>query len=98
MPQLADGWLSFLCIGSSYPVEDVCCCRFLHFDIRKEFLASVLQTGTEEIDDVIDDQETVMVMTAGIDSDWRVLLVMPLHGKLLLLLKIIVFYLIVFTV
>ena len=39
-----------------------------------------------------------MVMTACIDSDWRVLLVMPLHAKQLLLLKIIVFYLIVFTV
>lgn len=52
-----------------------------------------------------------MVMTACIDSDWRVLLVMPLHAKLLLLrqlagietdrhnhIKIIVFYLIVFTV
>jgi hypothetical protein len=34
----------------------------LHLDVGKEFLASVLQTGTKDVDHIINNQEAIMIM------------------------------------
>jgi len=54
----------------------------LHFDVGEEFLACVLQAGSENVDQVVNDQETIVVALAVIESDRRVLLVMSLYVEL----------------
>ena len=58
---------------------------FLHTDISEEFLAGILQRGSEDVDHVVDDEETVVVMLTHIYINRRVLLVMALNVELLLL-------------
>ena len=38
----------------------------LHSDVGEELFASVFQTGTKEIDHIINDEEAVMIVLAGI--------------------------------
>ena len=55
---------SLLCF---YIVQQSCRWGFLHFDVGEEFLASVLQTGTEDIHHIVDNQETVVIALRGVD-------------------------------
>ena len=57
----------------------------MHFDVGEELLASVLQAGTKEVDDIVDDKKTVMIALAYIDRYRWVLLVMAVYVELLLL-------------
>ena len=57
----------------------------MHADIGEEFLAGIFQTGPEDIDRIVDDQETVVVSLTVIDCYGRILLIMTLHVELLLL-------------
>ena len=57
----------------------------MHLDIGEEFLASVFQRGTEEIDRIVDNEETVMIMTADVYINRWVLLVVAQNIQLLLL-------------
>ena len=57
----------------------------LHLDIGEELLAGILQRGPEDVDHVVDDEETVVVMLTHIYINRRVLLVMALNVELLLL-------------
>ena len=57
----------------------------MHTDVGKEFLAGILQAGAKEIDLIVDNQETVVVMLADVDGDRRILLVVTLQVELLLL-------------
>jgi hypothetical protein len=41
----------------------------LHLDISEEFLAGIFQRGTKEIDRIVDDEETVMIVTADVYID-----------------------------
>ena len=65
--------------------QQLCWIGLLHLDIGKEFLACVFQGGTEEIDSVVDDEETVMIMTADVYINRWVLLVVAQDIQLLLL-------------
>lgn len=56
----------------------------MHLDIGEEFLASVFQRGTEEIDRIVDNEETVMIMTADVYINRWVLLIVALEVELLL--------------
>ena len=58
---------------------------FLHLDVSEELLAGIFQTGPKEIDDVVDNQKAIVIMLAGVDCNWRVLLVVALQIELLLL-------------
>ena len=58
---------------------------FLHLDVSEELLACIFQTGPKEIDDVVDNQKAIVIMLAGVDCNWRVLLVVALQIELLLL-------------
>ena len=40
---------------------------FLHLDVGKEFLPGILQAGPEEIDNIVDDEESVVIMLGGTD-------------------------------
>ena len=71
-----------------YIVQQSCRWGFLHFDVGEEFLASVLQTGTEEIHHIVDDQETVMIALRGVDVNRWILLVVTLQIQLLLLVQL----------
>ena len=44
----------------------------LHADVGEEFLACVLQACAEDIDRIVDNQETIVVVLTGIDSDRRI--------------------------
>ena len=68
--------------GLSDITEQISCRCFLHFDVGEKFLASVFQTGSEDVDHVVDDQETVVVALAVVDRDGRVLLIMALDVEL----------------
>ena len=57
----------------------------MHADIGEEFLSGIFQRGPEDIDRIVDDQETVVVPLTDVDGDGRILLVMALHVELLLL-------------
>ena len=46
----------------------------MHLDVCKEFLAGVLEAGSEEIDHVVDDEETVVVVLTDIHRNGRILL------------------------
>ena len=61
----------------------------MHPDVGEEFLSGIFEGGPEEIDYIVDDQEAVMIMLAGINCNRRVLLVVALHIKLLLDLAIV---------
>ena len=58
---------------------------FLHLDVSEELLAGIFQTGPKEIDDIVDNQKAIVIMLAGVDCNWRVLLVVALQIELLLL-------------
>ncbi len=57
----------------------------MHSDVGKELLAGILQAGTKQIDHIVDDQEAVVIVLTGVDSNWWVLLVVALQVELLLL-------------
>ena len=57
----------------------------LHADVGEELLSSIFQTGPKDIDNIVDNQETVVVPLTDVDGDGRVLLVVSLHVELLLL-------------
>ena len=48
----------------------------MHADVGEEFLAYVLQACAEDIDRIVDNQETIVVVLTGIDSDRRILLLL----------------------
>ena len=54
----------------------------MHTDVGKELLPSILQTGTKDVDYIIDNEEAVVVSLAVIDCDGWILLVMTLDVKL----------------
>ena len=60
----------------------------MHFDVGEEFLASVLQTGTEEIHHIVDNQETVVIALRGVYINRWILLVVTLQVQLLLLVQL----------
>ena len=57
----------------------------MHADVGKELLPSILQTGTKDVDHIIDNEEAIVVSLAYIYNNRCILLVMPLHVELLLL-------------
>ena len=57
----------------------------MHTDIGEEFLAGILQRGPEDVDHIVDNKETVVVMLTHIYINGWVLLVVALHVELLLL-------------
>ena len=57
----------------------------MHADVGEELLAGIFQTGPEDIDRIVDDEETVVVLLTDVDGDGRILLVMALYVELLLL-------------
>ena len=57
----------------------------MHSDVGKEFLAGILQAGTKQINHIVDNQEAIVILLAGVDRNWWVLLVVALHIELLLL-------------
>ena len=57
----------------------------MHLDVGKEFLSGILQAGPEEIDNIVDDEESVVIMLSGTYINRWVLLVVALEVKLLLL-------------
>jgi hypothetical protein len=58
---------------------------FLHFDVGKEFLSGILQAGPEEIDHIVDDEKSVVIVLGGTYINMWVLLIVTLDIKLLLL-------------
>jgi hypothetical protein len=50
----------------------------LHTDVGEEFLASILQAGSEDVDHIIDNEKAVVISPTVIDSDGGILLVMTL--------------------
>ena len=69
----------------SYHAQKNCWRSLLHSDIGKELLAGILQAGTKQIGHIVDNQKAIVIMLAGVDCNWWVLLVVALHIKLLLL-------------
>ncbi len=65
--------------------QQFCWIGLLHLNVGEEFLAGIFQGGSEEIDRIIDDEETVMIMTADVYIDRGVLLVVAQNIQLLLL-------------
>ena len=57
----------------------------MHADIGEELLAGILQAGPKDVDNIVDNEETVMISLTVIDGDGGILLVMTLHVELLLL-------------
>ena len=37
----------------------------MHLNVGKEFLPGILQAGPEEIDNIVDDEESVVIMLGG---------------------------------
>ena len=54
----------------------------MHADVGEEFLASILQAGTEDVDHIVDNEKAVVISLAVIDSDRGILLVMTQDVKL----------------
>ena len=54
----------------------------LHLDVGEEFLACIFQAGPKEVDNIVDNQESVVIALAVIDGDRRILLVMALDVEL----------------
>ena len=69
----------------SYIIQQFRCWGILHFDVSKEFLTCIFQTGPEEIYHIVDDQEPVVIPFADIDGDGWVLLIMSSDVQLLLI-------------
>ena len=65
--------------------QQFCWIGLLHLDIGEEFLASIFQGGSKEIDRIVDDEKTVMIVTADVYIDRWVLLVVAQNIQLLLL-------------
>ena len=57
----------------------------MHADIGEELLSGIFQRGPENIDRIVDDQETVVVMLTHIYYNRWILLVVALNVELLLL-------------
>ena len=57
----------------------------MHADVGKELLAGILQAGTKDVDQIIDNEEAVVIPLAYIYYNRCILLVMTLHIELLLL-------------
>ena len=57
----------------------------MHTDVGEEFLAGIFQTGSKDIDHIIDNEEAVVITLAYIYNNRCILLVMTLHVELLLL-------------
>ena len=57
----------------------------MHTDVGEKLLAGILQTGPEDVDHIVDDEEAVVISLTVIDGDGGILLVMTLHVELLLL-------------
>ena len=57
----------------------------MHLDVGKEFLSGILQACPEEIDNIIDDEESVVIMLGGTYINRWVLLIVTSDVKLLLL-------------
>ena len=57
----------------------------MHLNVGKEFLPGILQAGPEEIDYIIDNEESVVIMLGGTDINRWVLLIVTSDVKLLLL-------------
>ena len=57
----------------------------MHLNVGKEFLSGILQAGPEEIDNIVDDEESVVIMLGCTYINRWVLLVVALDVKLLLL-------------
>ena len=55
---------------------------FLHLDVGEEFLASILQTGAEEVDRIVDNEKTVVIALSDTYINRWILLVMPLYIQL----------------
>ena len=56
----------------------------MHLDVGEELFAGILQAGPEEVDHIIDDEETVVVALGGIYNNRWILLVVALDVELLL--------------
>ena len=57
----------------------------MHLNVCKEFLPGILQAGPEEIDNIVDDEESVVIMQGGTYINRWVLLIVTSDVKLLLL-------------
>ena len=60
----------------------------MHFNVGKEFLAGILQTGAEEIYHIVDNQKTVVIALCGVNVNGWILLVVTLQIQLLLLVQL----------
>ena len=65
--------------------QQFCWIGLLHLNVGEEFLAGIFQGGSKEIDRIIDDEETVMIVTADVYINRWVLPIVALEVKLLLL-------------
>ncbi len=54
----------------------------MHADIGEKLLAGILQRGPEEIDHIVDNEETVVIMLTIVYCYGRILLIMTLDVKL----------------
>ena len=57
----------------------------MHLNVGKEFLPGILQAGPEEIDNIVDDEESVVIVLGGTYINRWVLLIVTSDVKLLLL-------------
>ena len=69
---------------SFFPVSEIQDTFVAVFDISEQFLACILQTGSEQIDCIIDYQEAIVIVLADVHCDRRILRIVPLHVQLLL--------------
>ena len=68
-----------------YIIQQFRCWGLLHFDVGKEFLSCIFETGPKEIYHIVNNQKAVVISLAEIDCDGWVLLVMSRYVKLLLI-------------
>ena len=54
----------------------------MHADVGEEFLSGIFQRGSEDVDHIVDNQQTVVAMLTHIYINRRVLLVVALDVKL----------------
>ena len=65
--------------------QQFCGIGLLHLYVGEEFLASIYQGGSKEIDRIVNDEEAIMIVTADVYIDRGVLLVVAQNIQLLLL-------------
>jgi len=65
--------------------QQFCWIGLLHLNVGEEFLAGIFQRCTKEIYRIVDNEETVMIVTADVYIDRWVLLVVAQNIQLLLL-------------